>query len=116
MHEPQSFLPDPSNLLQSCIEDGDKVDAKYARFKNILSCSNIDLGESSVLSGVNFFFWTITKSFTIAALRELSWSGIPADFRPMAWQILLVCVTLVVKLVLGHHMAFSFPFSSFHEY
>ncbi|CAO3680342.1 unnamed protein product [Umbelopsis ramanniana] len=61
------LITDPSNLLRSCIQDVDKVDAKYTRFKNILSCSNIDL----------------------AALRELSWSGIPADFRPMAWQILL---------------------------
>ncbi|GAB5585570.1 GTPase-activating protein [Umbelopsis nana] len=61
------LIKDPSNFLQSCIQDVDKVDAKYTRFKNILSCSNIDL----------------------AALRELSWSGIPADFRPMAWQILL---------------------------
>lgn len=61
------LLTDPSNLLQSCIQDLNKVDSKYTRFKNILSCSNVDL----------------------AALRELSWSGIPPDFRPMAWQILL---------------------------
>ncbi|KAJ2960591.1 hypothetical protein NQZ79_g4018 [Umbelopsis isabellina] len=65
----KAFRPvlDPSNLLQSCIQDLNKVDSKYTRFKNILSCSNVDL----------------------AALRELSWSGIPPDFRPMAWQILL---------------------------
>lgn len=41
---------DPSNLLRSCIQDVDKVDAKYTRFKNILSCSNIDLGEFSIVN------------------------------------------------------------------
>lgn len=40
---------DPSNLLQSCIQDLNKVDSKYTRFKNILSCSNVDLGKWSFM-------------------------------------------------------------------
>jgi len=33
---------------------------------------------------------SLTFYFLIAALRKLAWAGVPADLRPMAWQLLLV--------------------------
>ncbi|KAG9288030.1 hypothetical protein G9A89_017625 [Geosiphon pyriformis] len=41
--------------------------ARFQKFKHILQSPNVDL----------------------AALKELSWSGIPKELRPMAWQLLL---------------------------
>jgi len=30
---------------------------------------------------------------SLAELRKLAWAGIPVDFRPLAWQLLLVRFT-----------------------
>ncbi|CAK5265664.1 unnamed protein product [Mycena citricolor] len=38
------------------------------------------------------------QDVSIAELRKLSWAGIPADFRPMAWQLLLGYLPLPTPL------------------
>ncbi|RHZ90101.1 hypothetical protein Glove_8g34 [Diversispora epigaea] len=44
-----------------------RLNTRFKKFKDILQSLNVDL----------------------AALRQLSWSGIPNELRPMAWQLLL---------------------------
>ena len=31
-----------------------------------------------------------------AELRKLAWSGVPNELRPLAWQLLLVCLTVLL--------------------
>ncbi|KAL0075213.1 rab-GTPase-TBC domain-containing protein [Phycomyces blakesleeanus] len=63
----QNLLQDPSNILLSIPEQQSGDTSKTTKFKQVLSSSNVDL----------------------VALRQLSWSGIPKEFRLMAWQLLL---------------------------
>ncbi|CAG8787661.1 7772_t:CDS:2, partial [Acaulospora morrowiae] len=44
-----------------------RLNTRFNKFKDALQSPNVDL----------------------AALRKLSWSGIPDELRPMAWQLLL---------------------------
>ena len=36
----------------------------------------------------------------LAALKRISWSGIPKEFRLVAWQLLLVCISLFTTITL----------------
>ncbi|KAG0164362.1 GTPase-activating protein [Apophysomyces sp. BC1015] len=63
----QDLLQDPTNLLKNIVVEGSADPLRMKKFKEVLSNTNVDL----------------------AALRTLSWSGIPKEFRLMAWQLLL---------------------------
>ncbi|KAI8335259.1 rab-GTPase-TBC domain-containing protein [Choanephora cucurbitarum] len=61
------LLLDPSHSLKWIVDEESSEPTKIKKFKEILSVTNVDL----------------------AALRSLSWSGIPEEVRMMAWQLLL---------------------------
>ncbi|KAF7726768.1 GTPase-activating protein [Apophysomyces ossiformis] len=63
----QDLLQDPTNLLQHIVVEESADPLRTKKFKEVLSNPNVDL----------------------TALRTLSWSGIPKEFRLMAWQLLL---------------------------
>ncbi|CAG8817023.1 10337_t:CDS:10, partial [Gigaspora margarita] len=54
------------NSLKSSVSDANR-NSRINKFKDVLQSPNVDL----------------------AALRQLSWKGIPDELRPMAWQLLL---------------------------
>ncbi|KAI8393921.1 rab-GTPase-TBC domain-containing protein [Radiomyces spectabilis] len=62
-----SILNDPTNILLYTNPEDTLDSARTNKFKEVLSNTNVDL----------------------VALRALSWSGIPKEFRLMAWQLLL---------------------------
>jgi hypothetical protein len=49
--------------------------SRVAKFHRLLDCKTID----------------------VAALKELSWSGVPRQFRLQVWQLLLVCALRVLS-------------------
>jgi len=61
-----SSLPSPTASSSGSSSSGSKP-YRIAQFEQILSSENIDL----------------------ANLRKLSWNGIPHEFRPMVWQVML---------------------------
>ncbi|CAO3701641.1 unnamed protein product [Rhizopus microsporus] len=63
----QELLLDPTFLLKWLNPEETKDPVRTKKFKDVLSVSNVDL----------------------AALRSLSWSGIPEELRMIAWQLLL---------------------------
>ncbi|RUS22645.1 rab-GTPase-TBC domain-containing protein, partial [Endogone sp. FLAS-F59071] len=74
MQDPSNMLndialpqPDPTKHTEAEILKMNARIARIAKFKDALQSPNVDL----------------------VALRKLSWSGIPEELRPMAWQLLL---------------------------
>ncbi|KAK7207983.1 putative GTPase activating protein [Myxozyma melibiosi] len=64
------YQPDISSISDTSPAEIEALNARIARinkFKRVLQPSNVD----------------------IAALRNLAWSGIPDELRPMAWQLML---------------------------
>ena len=37
--------------------------------------------------------------YSAVILRKLAWAGIPPDFRPMAWQLLLVSRSIKPRIM-----------------
>ena len=37
----------------------------------------------------------IFYAVSVDALREIAWSGVPADMRPLVWRLLLVSVGFI---------------------
>ncbi|KAI9253806.1 rab-GTPase-TBC domain-containing protein [Phascolomyces articulosus] len=60
-------IEDPTNIIKNIDPDITRDPAKTKKFKDILSQPNVDL----------------------AALKRISWSGIPREYRLVAWQLLL---------------------------
>ncbi|KAJ8660970.1 hypothetical protein O0I10_003192 [Lichtheimia ornata] len=63
----ETLLQDPTHLVYCTDPERTKDPAKTKKFKDILAEPNVDL----------------------AALKKVSWSGIPKELRPVAWQLLL---------------------------
>lgn len=64
------YQPDVSSIIDASPAEVELLNARIARinkFKRVLQSSNVD----------------------ISALRNLAWSGIPDELRPMSWQLLL---------------------------
>ncbi|KAI8145440.1 rab-GTPase-TBC domain-containing protein [Fennellomyces sp. T-0311] len=60
-------IQDPTNIIKSINPENTHDPGKTKKFKDILSQPNVDL----------------------AALKRVSWNGIPREFRLVAWQLLL---------------------------
>lgn len=81
-----SYHTDPTNIIHHI--DTTKVDdlRKIQKFTQVLSDANVDLGELKRYMGV--FSLSYSLFLFVAALRKLSWSGVPKDLRLVVWQLL----------------------------
>ena len=67
------------------------------KFIECLSSSDVNISmHIASFSGVESY---IAPS---GELRKIAWAGIPSNLRPMAWQLLLVCVTLDLYDICTH--------------
>lgn len=84
-------LPDPDNPEKSeklMRERSIRTNRRH-KFVDCLSSQDVNIGQSPQCIHYSVFLMIFA-----AELRKLSWAGIPGDLRPMAWQLLLVCLSL----------------------
>ncbi|KAF8070679.1 rab-GTPase-TBC domain-containing protein [Lyophyllum atratum] len=92
-HRVRRAEPSPSSIRQPQGGEGKETPAHRERSEKLLR-------ERSIRSNRRHKFVDCLSSqdVNIAELRKLAWAGIPADLRPMAWQLLLGYLPLPTPL------------------
>lgn len=63
------------------------------KFVDCLSSQDVNMGTSSTDQ------FSAYIDYSAVILRKLAWAGIPPDFRPMAWQLLLVSRSIKPRIM-----------------
>lgn len=82
---------DPVLMLKWLDVEETNDPARTKKFKDLLSVTNIDLGEEKkkTKKRIKNDAIFLTLILWVVALKSLSWNGIPTELRMITWQLLL---------------------------